>query len=82
MEIRTQKLGPGSVEVAQTLFSIGYAHENRGEYEEALQKYNQCLEIRTKTLGHGSVEVAVTLNNIGSVHGKRGEYEEALQKFN
>ncbi len=57
-------------------------HGKRGEYEEALQKYNQCLEIQIKMLGPGSVEVADTLLNIGSVHYKRGEYEEALQKYN
>ncbi len=62
--------------------NIASAYNNKGEYENALEKYKECLEIRTKVLGAGSIQVAGTLNNIASVYDNKGEYEKALENYN
>jgi len=49
---------------------------NKGEYEPALELYNQSLEIARK-LGD-QLTVVLILNNIASLHVSKGEYEQAL----
>ncbi len=58
MEIRRKLKGSESIDVAATLTNIGSVHYNNGEYESALDNYNQSLEIQTKIWGSESIDVA------------------------
>ena len=51
----------------------------RGQYDQALQNYQQALVI-TQEVGDRAGEGA-TLNNIGGVYRVRGQYDQALQNY-
>ncbi len=65
--------------VANVLTNIGWANDNLGEPDAALDAYREALALR-RTAGdlHGS---ARTLNNLALVHQRLGEPEEALASF-
>jgi tetratricopeptide (TPR) repeat protein len=65
--------------VAFALHNLGVIHQDRGEYDEALKKYQQSLEIK-EYLGDRE-GVAGSLHEIGRLHQARGEYDEALKKY-
>jgi tetratricopeptide (TPR) repeat protein len=62
--------------IARTLNNIAMIHYNKGEYDQAIELYNQSLEI-SKQLGDQQ-GIAYTLNNIALIYANKGEYEEAL----
>ena len=66
--------------VAITLHQLGMIHQDQGNYEEAVKKYNQSLKIEEE-LGNKS-GIATTLHQIGNVHYQQGNYEEAVKKYN
>ena len=66
--------------IALTLHQIGMIHQNRGDYDAALEKYNESLEI-AKKLGDQS-SIAIIFGQIGNIHHHRGDYDAALAKFN
>ena len=64
---------------ASLLHREGYVHDNRGEWEQALERYEQSREIKEEIGDRGGL--ARTLNNIGMIHSNRGEWEQALERF-
>jgi tetratricopeptide (TPR) repeat protein/CHAT domain-containing protein len=64
---------------AVLLHNYGVFLQDRGEYEEALEKYEQSLRIK-EGLGNRA-GVASSLHQIGNLHYLRGDYDEALEKY-
>jgi len=60
---------------------IGLVYDGKGDFEEALKYYKQCIAIYEKELGTNHVKTAVIYNNIGSVYNKKGDYEKALSFY-
>ena len=54
---------------------MGYIYVHKGEYKEALKKFEACLEIKTRSLGNDHPTIATTLSNIGSIYLRMGKYE-------
>ena len=73
--------GKGSIDCAVTLYNIGYAYKNKGDYDSALKYYRECLEIKEKVKGKGSIDCAATLNNIGLAYDNKGDYDSALKYY-
>ena len=55
-------------------------HQDQGNYEEAVEKYNQSLKIKEE-LGDKS-GIAATLQQLGMIHQDQGNYEEAVKMYN
>ena len=62
------------------LHQLGMIHQDQGNYEEAVKKYNQSLKIKEE-LGDKS-GIAITLHQLGNVHYSQGNYEEAVNRIN
>jgi len=62
-----------------TLLNYGIALYLTGEYQQALEMYQQSMEIKEK-LGDQR-GIAGTLHNIANLHYETGEYEQALEKY-
>ena len=61
-------------ETSAVLFHQGLASSNKGEYEEAIQKYNEAVELNPNH--------AEFYNNRGNVKNKLRQYQEAISDFN
>lgn len=61
------------------LNSLGYTCANRGEKDQALHWYEQCLPL-WRELGERKEE-GVTLNNMAEIYRQQGKYELALEYF-
>ena len=64
---KSKKIGDQR-DVAMTLNNIGMIHESKGEYEPALELYNQSLRIK-RQLGNQN-QIATILNNIAQLHAR------------
>ncbi|MCI5228306.1 MAG: tetratricopeptide repeat protein, partial [Candidatus Electrothrix sp. AX2] len=64
---------------AWCLNSLGYTCARRGEQEQALAWFEQCLPLWRK-LGHKEGE-GVTLNNMAAIYDDLGKYEQALETY-
>lgn len=60
-------------ETASVLFHQGLASSNKGEYEEAMEKYNESIELNSNH--------AETYNNRGFVKDELGQYHEAIADY-
>jgi tetratricopeptide (TPR) repeat protein len=65
--IRIKTLGAEHPKVASTYSNIGTAWKNKGEYDKALEFYQQCLDIQLKSFGPEHLDVASTKSNIDEV---------------
>ena len=57
---------------------IGMIHQDQGNYEEAVKKYNQSLKIEEE-LGNKS-GIAITLHQLGNVHYHTGQLRRSSEK--
>jgi tetratricopeptide (TPR) repeat protein len=67
--------------VATSYNNIGSIWDSKGEYDKALELYQQCLDIQLMTLGAEHPDVAISYNNIGVVWDNKGEYDKALEFY-
>ncbi len=67
-------------EMATALNLQGISYSVRGEYDKALEYYNQSLEIKHKL--SDDTEIAKTLNNIALIYTSQGKYAEAIEVHN
>ena len=79
LEIRKGNLGLEHEDVAETLYAMGFAFHNQGEYEESLDCFDDCLQIRRQRFGNNHELVGDTLNIMGFVESKSGRHEVALR---
>jgi tetratricopeptide (TPR) repeat protein len=61
--------------------NLGYIKDHQGDYEKAIEYYEQGLEINEKTLSPDDPSLATSYNNIGSVYRNMGEYSKALSFY-
>jgi tetratricopeptide (TPR) repeat protein len=61
--------------------SCGDLFSHFGEYDKALEFYQQCLKIELKKFGNGHPSVASSYNNIGSTWENKGECDKALEFY-
>ncbi|WP_406693975.1 tetratricopeptide repeat protein [Singulisphaera sp. Ch08] len=69
--------GPGSLEVAESLFHLAFIKSDLGNNDEAEPLYRGALEIWENVLGPESEEVAGCLSNLAKLYEEEGEYSEA-----
>jgi len=65
---------------AIALHHLGIIHQDQGDYDKAIEKYNQSLEI-VKELGNKG-GIASTLHELGMIHAAQGDYDKAIEKYN
>ncbi|CAF3631419.1 unnamed protein product [Rotaria sp. Silwood1] len=61
--------------------SIGIVHNEKGEYDKALEYYEKALQIRIQSFPPNHPSLAPTYSNIGSVYNDKGEYDKALEYY-
>ena len=54
----------------------------QGDYEKAMNYYEESLKIKLQLLGESHVDVAGLYDNIGVVHQEKGDDEKALEYHN
>lgn len=74
-----QHLSPEPEIEGDLLNNIGYVYFSQGDYDQALDGYQQALG-RRRQLPHGR-KVIETLNNIASVYAAQGRFDEALAGY-
>jgi tetratricopeptide (TPR) repeat protein len=62
-----------SEKLAEAYSSRGLAYRVKGEYDRAIQDYNQALKLDAK--------FALAFNNRGVAHDKKGDYDRAIQDY-
>ena len=60
---------------------LGYAKDDQGEYEKAIEYYEKALEICHKNPTSNQTDLATTYNNIGSAYYNMEEYSKALSFY-
>lgn len=78
LQIRTARLGPEHVAVARTLSTLGLAHGELGNHEQARAHMLRAIELAEKTHGRRSVAVATYVGNLGVLELGRQRHAEAL----
>ncbi|CAF1299905.1 unnamed protein product [Adineta steineri] len=61
--------------------SLGCVHDEKGQYEQALEYYKQVLSIQERTLPDKHLSFSTTYNNIGSILLSQGRFVEAVEHF-
>ena len=56
--------------------NIGNVYVSRGDFEKALQYYEESLAIQKAALGEKHPKVGITLGNIAVIHEKAAEHDE------
>lgn len=72
---------PDSLEIADSLNSLGIVLEHMDQTDQAEQVLQRSLAIRERILGPDSKEVSTNLNNLGLVERERRNYSKAIQYF-
>ncbi|CAF1320889.1 unnamed protein product [Rotaria sp. Silwood1] len=60
---------------------LGVMKYSQGQYEEAVEFYEQSLKIEQKTLPKDDPSLAPTYNNIAQVYNDMGDYSKALEFY-
>ena len=63
------------------LNNLAAVYNKQGNYEKALEYYDNALEVRERILGSDHPDTAVTYNNIALVYQAQGEYKKALEYY-
>jgi tetratricopeptide (TPR) repeat protein len=71
----------GNLREADLHNELALIADERGDYVEALRRYEKHLEIREAMLGPDHPGIGIALNNLGSMHSKLGHNEEAIRRF-
>jgi tetratricopeptide (TPR) repeat protein len=65
--------------IATTLHQLGMIHQDQGDYDKAIEKFNQSLKIKEE-LGDKS-GIANTLGQIGRIYETREDHKNALKNY-
>jgi tetratricopeptide (TPR) repeat protein len=79
---RNENLSTESVDLSDSLHSIGSAYAAMKSHKMALEYYEKSLEIRRNTLPEEHPAVAASLLSIGSVYFNMGKHKDALGYIN
>ncbi|MEM9463258.1 MAG: tetratricopeptide repeat protein [Myxococcota bacterium] len=66
-----------SLELAESLNTLGNVSSRHGKYEEAKRYYRKAVRLRQEAFGADHPDVATILDNLGVVLKSQGKYEEA-----
>jgi serine/threonine-protein kinase len=77
LALRRRALGPGSLDVAQSLRHLAELRMEQSDYAGAERLLRQALDIERRRLGESSAEVAGTLNQLGQAIARRGDFRSA-----
>ena len=69
------------IEKALSYHHIGWAKDDKGEYEESLIFYEKALQIRQQLLPSNHPDLAKSFNHIGIVSDNMGQYAKALSSY-
>ena len=83
LQYRRNKLEGDSdnLDIAATLNNLGTALKNSGDFEKALECYQQALDIRVRLLGEQDANVGSSYCNLANVYNNLGQYDAALQYY-
>lgn len=81
MDLEISLAGEDPLETATTLNCIGNVYTELGNFEEALDKYNQALAIRRAELGDEHPAVAIVMVRLGRVYEDMVDYDKALELY-
>jgi superkiller protein 3 len=59
---------------AEKYFQQGYAYNNKGDYDKAIEYYNKAIELNP--------DYAVAYYNLGNVYNNKGDYGKAIEYYN
>ena len=65
---------------AQAFHNLGIIYHDQGEYDKAIEKYNQSLKISEES-GDKSA-ITSTIHQLGTIHCAQGKYDKAIEKYN
>jgi len=68
-------------ELAGLYNDIGLLHNNKGDYDIALEYYQKALEIYEKVFGTEHPDTAKSYNYIGLLYNNQGNYDKALEYY-
>jgi len=74
LDIREKTLGPDHVNVAHSLYELGYFYHRQGSYADAEPLYKRSLKIAEKQLGPKHPVVAELLNNMADLYVREEQY--------
>jgi tetratricopeptide (TPR) repeat protein len=81
-KMQTKAFGTESLNVAETLSSIGLMQYHLRDYETSFESYQEALRIRRNCIGHDDhPDVASTLNSVGLVLFKQDMFDLAKKCF-
>jgi serine/threonine protein kinase/Flp pilus assembly protein TadD len=78
IELRTRLHGPESIEISQSLSTIGRAQEALGRYGEAETTHRRALEIRRAQPVLNEMAITRTMVNLANVVDLQGRHDEAV----
>ena len=81
LSIRREALGPESLDVARSLFSLNRVYGERGDLDRAEQLAKESLALTQKHTGADSLDTARTLCQLGVIEHRRGQLATAEQLF-
>jgi len=67
--------------VATSYNNIGLVHDNKGEYDKALEHYQKCLAIELKKLGPEHPSVAISYHNMALAYKAKKDLAKAKEHW-
>jgi len=61
--------------------NLGAAWHKKGQYDKAIEYYEQALAIVKKAFGDEHPQVATGLNNLGAAWDNKGQYDKAIEYY-
>jgi eukaryotic-like serine/threonine-protein kinase len=81
LEIRERVLGPGDLQVADSLVSLGALRQVMGRYQESRDLYQRSLDIRSRALPPGDPLIAEAQLGLGEILFQQTKLPEAEALF-
>lgn len=69
------------LELGRIMHEDGTTYWRKGEFDKAMELFNEALDIFTNEPGIEERDIAIVLNGIGGVHKTRGELNDALPVY-
>jgi len=76
LAVRMSKRGPRSLDVATALNDLGYLQKEAGNFQSAIDAYEEAFSIRKDALGPDNPSTVTTEWNLAAVHGAMGNVEK------
>jgi len=77
LDLRRSFSADASLEVADSLTSLGHLEYLKGDYANAERLLGEALSVRRRLLPSGHLDVAKSLNNLANVYADQGHLERA-----